>query len=241
MPQPFESWRVLPHSQLSLVENNLLTVVGDLPMPLGGFPRRMTAARLGDGRLVVFSAIALEEYEMNALEKFGLPTFLIVPSELHRMDAKIWKARYPRLLVLAPEGAHEKVSEVVRVDASAFDFRDSSVRFITVPGTDAHEAALVVESAGGTTLVLNDLIWNIDNRPGFGGWLMKISGMTGERPHLPPSLVAHKSIRDKPALRLQLETWAALPSLKRIIVSHGAIIDRNPSGILLDLAKQLSN
>jgi len=241
MPQPFQTWQVLPHSQLSVVDGNLLTVVGDLSMPIGDFPRRMTAARLGDGRLVIFSAIALEEHEMRALEKFGLPTFLIVPSELHRMDAKIWKERYPRLLVLAPEGAHKKVSEVVRVDATAFDFRDNTVRFVTVPGTDAHEAALVVESAGGTTLVLNDLIWNIDNRPGFGGWLMKISGMTGERPHLPPSLVAHRSIRDKPALRQQLETWADLPSLKRIIVSHGAIIDHNPSGVLRDLAKRLSN
>ena len=241
MPQPFRSWQVLPHSQLSVVDDNLLTVVGDLRMPIGDFPRRMTVARLGDGRLVIFSAIALEEHEMNALEKFGLPTFLIVPSELHRMDAKIWKQRYPRLLVLAPEGAHQKVSEVVRVDASAFDFRDSSVRFVTVPGTDAHEAALIVESARGTTLVLNDLIWNIDNRPGFGGWLMKISGMTGERPHLPPSLVARRSIRDKPALHQQLEDWAALPTLKRIIVSHGGIIDRNPSGVLRDLAKQLSN
>jgi len=241
MPQPLQTWRVLPHGQLSVVDENLLTVVGDISMPIGEFPRRMTVARLRDGRLVIFSAIALDEHEMNALEKFGLPAFLIVPSELHRMDAKIWKERYPRLLVLAPEGAYDKVHEVVNIDATAFDFRDSTVRFVTVPGTDGQEAALVIASPGGTTLVLNDLIWNIDNRPGFGGWLMKISGMTGKRPHLPPSLVAHRAIRDKPTLRRQLESWAELYTLKRIIVSHGEIIDRNPSGVLRDLAKELGD
>jgi hypothetical protein len=241
MPQPLHSWRVLPHSQLSVVDDNLLTVVGDLAMPIGDFPRRMTVARLRDGRLVVFSAIALDENEMLALEKFGPPSFLIVPSDLHRMDAKIWKDRYPRALVLAPDGAYDKVNEIVNVDATAFDFRDNSVQFVTVPGTEGHEAALVVSSAGGTTLVLNDLIWNIDERPGFGGWLMKISGMTGKQPHFPPALVAHRSIKDKPALRQQLETWASAFALRRIIVSHGAIIDQNPSRVLRDLAKQLED
>jgi len=241
MPQPFRSWRVLPHSQLTVVDDNLLTVVGDLPMPIGDFPRRMTVARLRDGRLVIFSAISLEEREMVALEKFGPPTFLVVPSDLHRMDAKIWKERYPRALVLAPEGAYDKVNEVVPVDATGFDFRDQSVQFLTVPGTEGHEAALVVTSAGGTTLVLNDLIWNIDDRPGFGGWLMKISGMTGKQPHFPPALVARRSIRDKPALRQQLETWAAIYALKRIIVSHGAIIDHDPESVLRELAKQLED
>jgi hypothetical protein len=200
----------------------------------------MTVARLRDGRIVVFSAIALEEREMKALERFGPPTFLIVPSDLHRMDAKIWKERFPRMLVLAPGGAYDKVNEIVHVDATEFDFRDSTVRFVTVPGTDGHEAALVVASASGTTLVVNDLIWNIDNRPGFGGWLMKISGMTGQQPHFPPSLVAHRSIRDKPALRQQLEAWSDLYTLKRIIVSHGAIIDKNPGEVLRGLARQLA-
>jgi hypothetical protein len=239
MPQPFQTWKVLPHGKLTAIDDNLLTVVGDLPMPVGGFPRRMTIARLNDGRLVIFSAIALDEPEMQALEKFGMPTFLIVPNDRHRMDAKIWKERYPRLLVLAPEGARDKVNEVVAVDTTFFDFRDPSVRFLTVPGTEGHEAALIVSGGSGTTLVVNELIWNIDNRPGFGGWLMKVSGMTSKEPKI-PGLIAMKDIKDKPALREQLEEWSKLYSLKRIIVSHGDIIEREPSRVLHDLAKELA-
>jgi hypothetical protein len=240
MPQPFQTWRVLPHGKLTAIDDNLLTVVGDLHMPIGDFPRRMTVARLSDGRLVIYSAIALDEPEMQALEHFGIPAFLVVPGQLHRMDAKIWKQRYPRMLVLAPAGAREKVEEIVRVDASCeWDFRDPSVRIVTVPGTEEGEAALVVTSHDGVTLVLNELIWNIHDRPGFAGWLMKIAKFTGETPHIPP-FVALKAIKNKPALREQLEQWSKLYGLKRIIVSHGHIIENNPTAVLRDLASQLA-
>jgi hypothetical protein len=240
MPQPFQSWKVLPHGQLSVVDENLLTVVGDLPMPVGDFPRRMTVARLRDGRLVIFSAIALDESEMAAIERIGQPTFLVVPSDLHRMDAKIWKQRYPHLVVLAPQGARAKVEEVVHVDDTHFDFRDNTVRFVTVPGTEDTEAALLVTNATGTTLVVNELIWNIDNRPGFGGWLMRMAGLTAPEPKI-PALIALRSIKDRPALRHQLEEWSKIYSLKRIIVSHGSIIEDKPTQVLRDLAKQLES
>lgn len=240
MPHPFQTWKVLPHGKLTAIDDNLLTVVGDLHMPMGDFPRRMTVARLLDGRLIIYSAIALDEMEMQALEHFGIPAFLIVPSDRHRMDAKIWKERYPRLLVLAPEGARHKVEEVVRVDASGeWDFRDPSVRLVTVPGTDRREAALVVNGPTGVTLVLNELVWNIHDKPGFGGWLMKIAGFTGQSPHI-PKLIEMLDVKNKLALRDQLEQWAKLYGLERIIVSHGDLIEDKPTEVLRDLAKQLA-
>jgi len=239
MPQPLETWKVLPHGKLTAVDDNLLTVVGELKMPLGEFPRRMTVARLRNGRLVVYSAIALDEPEMAALEHFGEPAFLVVPSDRHRMDAKIWKQRYPDLIVLAPDGARDKVSEVVAVDATAFDFRDSTVRFFTVPGTDGHEAALIVSGPNGPTLVVNELIWNVDNQPGFGGWLMKVAGFTGPEPQIPP-ITGMLGIKDKPALREQLELWSKMYALRRIIVSHGDIIEEQPKQVLATLAAQLN-
>jgi hypothetical protein len=239
MPQPLKTWTVLPHGKLSALDDNLLTVVGDLPMPLGGFPRRMTVVRLKDERLVVFSAIALDEHEMKALEAFGTPSFLIVPSDIHRMDARIWKERYPALRVIAPEGARAKAEEVVKVDATDVDFRDSSVRYMTVPGTEAHEAALVVETSSGTTLVVNDLIWNVGNRPGFGGWLYRALGLTAAEPQI-AGVVRLRKIKDKPALIAQLEAWSHLNRLNRIIVSHGGIVERDPPAVLRELAHSLA-
>lgn len=239
MPRPFETWKVLPHGKLTAVEDNLLTVVGDLHMPLGDFPRRMSVVRLHDGRLVIYSAIALDEPEMAALERFGRPAFMIVPSDRHRMDAKIWRQRYPHLFVITPEGARSKVEEVVRVDASSYDFGDPTVELVAVPGMDEHDAALVVRSPSGVSLILNELIWNVDNKPGFGGWLMKALGFTKSEPQI-PSVISLTGIKDKPALQQQLEAWSQLYGLKRIIVSHGAIIEHDPACVLRDLASQLA-
>ena len=73
------------------------------------------------------------------------PAFLVVPNAHHRLDAKVWKDRYATMQVIAPEGARKEVDETVKVDAELADFGDASVRFVTVPGTQGREAALVVD------------------------------------------------------------------------------------------------
>jgi len=238
MSKPQTEWKVLPHGKLTAVEDDILTVVGDIPMPVGNMKRRMTVVRLRDGRLVIFSAVALGEEEMRVLEDFGEPAFLIVPNDHHRLDSKIWKDRYPAIQVITPEGAREKVQKVVTVDATHVDFNDPGVTLVTVPGMRGHEAALEIRRPNGTTLILNDVVGNMRNTSGFGGWLLRRMGFAGEKPHVPfPIKMA--MIRDKGALAQQLRRWADLPALKRIIVSHGSAIEDNPRGVLRDLAVSL--
>jgi|SRR5215207_1226408 len=239
MTKPMKEWTVLPHGQLTQVDEGLLTVVGELKIPLGDFTRRMTVVRLDDDRLVIFSAIALEEPEMRQLEAYGDPAFLIVPNDLHRIDAQIWKDRYPDLIVVAPPGARQKVSEVVSVDTDSVDFKDSSVRYLNVLGTEGSEAALIVRRRTGTTLVVNDLIWNVPNQPGIGGWLFHAMGLSGDQPLIPFVVKLH-SIRDRAAVRHQLQEWSRLNGLHRIIVSHGDIIGSEAPIVLRELANGLA-
>lgn len=238
MPALLKEWKVLPHGRLSAVEDNILTVVGEISMPALKFPRRMTVVRLNDGRLVIYSAIALDEDEMRELEKFGTPAFLIVPSDHHRLDAKIWQNRYPAILVIAPKGACEKVQEAVAVDATHADFGDPNVKLVTVPGTGEREAALEILNPTGTTLVVNDIVANIRDPSGFGGFVSKLMGFAGDTPQVPRP-ERWTMIGDKAALAVQLRRWADLPSLKRILVSHGEPIERDPKGALRELAATL--
>jgi len=59
--------------------------------------RRMTVVRLNDSRLVVFSAIALDEDEMAALEAYGLcgstPLGAMARCPTHRRNRAARKAR----------------------------------------------------------------------------------------------------------------------------------------------------
>jgi hypothetical protein len=51
MTASFKTWKVLPHGKLTEIDENILTVVGEIPMPIGGLQRRMTVARLPHGAL----------------------------------------------------------------------------------------------------------------------------------------------------------------------------------------------
>jgi hypothetical protein len=239
MSKPFEQWTVLPHGAITAIGDDILTVTGKIDMPLGETERRMTVVRLADGRLVIYSAIALDEAQMSRIEAFGVPSFLIVPSDIHRLDAKIWKDRYPRLRVIAPIGARDKVDELVPVDATEIDFGDPTVQFMPVPGTDDRESALLIVRDGKTTLVVADLVFNAPNQPGFSGWLFKTLGITADHPHL-PTVVKMARVKDEEALRKQLEVWAHLPNLERIIVAHGNIIANDAAHVLEEIASHLA-
>ena len=239
MPKVHQKWTVLPHGKLVSVDENILTVTGDIHMPLMDLPRRMTVVRLSGSRLVIFSAIALDDSSMRVLESFGKPAFLVVPSDKHRIDAKIWKERYPQIKVVAPSGSLTKIEKVVKVDTTDPEFRDKNLEFITVPGTRRHEAAMLVHSPNGTTLVLNDLVGNIRTSSGFAGWFLRMMQFAGDEPQLTMQ-AKMTTIKDRPALRAQFLKWAALPTLKRILVSHGEPIEDEPAEALRDFAQSLA-
>jgi len=237
MPKILDEWTVLPHGPIEEIDDGLLSVTGDIPMPLGNFPRRMTVILLTGGRTAIFSAIAQPEPEMARIEAMGRPSVMIVPNPAHRLDAKIWKQRYPDIRVLAPRGARDAVSEVVPVDATHDILNDPDVRFLTVDGTDERESAMLVKRADGTTLICNDIIGHIRHPHGLGAQIMARLlrwGTTG--PSIPRT--ARFQVKDRAALATQLRAWAGIADLRRIIVSHGDPIAVDPAGTLLRLAAE---
>jgi hypothetical protein len=238
MSAPLDSWKVLPHGPLTAIDDNLWTVVGRIHMPVGEFERRMTVARLRDGGLVIYSAIALDEPGMQQLEDLGRMAWLVVPGDDHRLDAKIWLQRYPRMRVAAPAGARERALEVVPVESTSPDFGDANVQWITVPGTREHESALAVRGARGTTLIVNDLIANIRHEHGFSGWLLRLMGFAGDQPNI-PRVRRLAMVKDSEALREQLLAWSEIADLHCILVSHGEPIVDDPRGELRRLAGSL--
>ena len=105
-------------------------------------------------------------------------------------------------------------------------------------GTNEHEGALHVESKSGITIVMNELVFNVPNRPGFGGWLFKVMGMTGDEPHV-PGVIKMREVKDTVALSDQLTAWSH-EDVKRIIVSHGQVIDSEPQNVLSRVAQELT-
>ena len=229
MPNAFTTWTPLPHGPLEKLTENLWRVEGTLPRM--ALRRVMTAVKLADRRLLIHSAIALQAAQMAELEAWGEPAFLVVPNGWHRLDARVYLDRYPGMQVFCPAGATKRVTKVVPVTGSYDDFEDlAEVRLFHLDGVKQGEGALQVRSEDGTTLVFNDVIFNQPHLPGFGGLVLRLMGSTGGCMVTPVGrlLVA----RDRPALRAHLEQLATIEDLRRVIVSHGELIDEN-AGLML--------
>ena len=101
---------VLPHGDLVEVQPNLWQVTGRLPR--GNLSRNMVVFKLPTtGGLLIHSGIALDEARIKKLEALGPPEVLIVPNRMHRLDAAVYKERYPKIRVVCPAAARQHVAQ----------------------------------------------------------------------------------------------------------------------------------
>jgi hypothetical protein len=216
------AWTVRDNGPIQKLEENLWEV--ESRITIVPMKRRMSVIRLTDGSLVVHSAICLAEEAQAELDRFGPVRFIVVPNAFHRMDAPAYAARYPDAKVLCPDPVRGAVARRVRVDGSLDDLpADPTLSHGALAGSSIQENVLTVRSGGRTTLVFNDTVMNLPPLPGFKGWIYGAIGSTGA-PKVTP-LMRLVSVRDRAALRANLETLAALPDLYRVLPGHGARVE----------------
>jgi hypothetical protein len=229
-------WKVLPHGPLTEVEPGLLTVVGQIPMPLGNFPRRMTVVGLDRNRTALFSPIPLDEGQMAMIEALGQPVYLIVPNGGHRLDLRAFHARYPKAKIVTAPGSKTQVEEAAKPVQTRAVLGERSA-LIVLAGCEERELAMMVRSDDGVSLITNDVIGNVAHPKGIGATIMARMMGFGPTPRI--TVAARRFfIKDKAALAAQLRDWSRIDGLKRIIPSHGDIIDR-PAAQLARLADGL--
>jgi hypothetical protein len=232
MPKAYSTWTVHRHGPIEKLAPNIWRVVGSMPGP--PIPRTMVLVRLRDGRIIVHSAIALDEASMKELEAWGTLAYLLVPGIGHRLDAPAFKARYPAMIVMCPPGAKKNVEEVLPVDRTDIAFDDPDVTWRVLEGTGGREGALTVRSAQGTSLVINDMFMNMPHIAGFNGFIGRVIGFTG--PIKLPPITKFILVKDKGALRADLQRLADTPDLQRIVPSHGDVVTSDPAGALRRVA-----
>lgn len=232
------AWPRRKHGPLQPLADNLWLV--DAPVPgLVGYRRQMVIVRDEQRRLLLHSAIALDDAGMAGLEALGTPTWLVVPNGHHRLDAPAYKERYPSMCVVAPAGSVARVGRVVRVDMTYEEFPPSGcLQLVAAPWRDAAEGVVRARSVDGVSLVFNDLLWT----PAAAGWngrVQRLLRQEAQVPWLALQTLARGSLRRK-----QLQRWllqlAETPGLVRAIPGHGAIIARDARAVLQRVAAALA-
>lgn len=232
-------WPVIPHDPPVRLADNLWRVEGDIPNM--AMRRCMVVVRLADGDLFVHNAMALDEAGMSWLDGLGRVAWVMVPSGFHRMDCGRFKTRYPDATIVCPRGSGKKVRERVAVDYTLDELPgpgDESVTWRHLDGVKGFEGVVTVRSEDGTTVVLNDSMFNLEGGSGFFwfvyGTLLRSTG----GPKVTP-LTRAFMVKDKQALGADFARLAETPDLKRVIVAHGSVIDDRAADVLRQVASTL--
>ena len=231
------TWKVLAHRPIEKLTENLWRVEGDLTnMPL---KRVMTLVKRSNGEIVVHNAMALEEPAMKEIDAWGRVSAIIVPNGFHRLDAPAYAERYPNALFYCPEGARKKVEEVVQVHGIYEDFpADDTVSLRTLDGVAKAEGVMIVHSGDGTTVVLNDAMFNMPHVSGFTGFVFRHLTRSSGGPRV-TRIGKIFLIKDKAAFGAHLERLAETPKLARVIVSHHQMITERPGDAIRTAAATL--
>lgn len=206
--------QVLPHGALEALGPDLWRVVGSLPMPL---PRNMFVHRLaGSGGLLIYSAVALDDAGMAALEALGRPEVLVVPHPYHQRDAAFYRRRYPDIRVTGPDGVRARTILTDAPDALLTPF---GIRATVAPGMKKDELVLDLPFGDGRALLFTDLVGQAEGKSSL---MLKLLGA--------PSgagvarIVRWRQLRDRKAVAQFLRGCAQIPKLRFVGGCHGGVV-----------------
>ena len=219
---------VYPYRPLEPLAANLWQVQGTLA---NGVPRNMTVYRLPDGRLLLYSVVAMDDPDMEGLEKLGRPAIMIMPHDRHQMDAPFYKQRYPDLRVLGPQPRHARK---VPIDADLGELAALGIKAYVPPGTTYHEVVLELPLEDGVALCTTELLGNLSDLSGLSRVMRLLLRLLG-----PPGgglgvarVVRWREISDRKRVQAWLRSQSARRDLRMVLVGHGRPVTEEAAGAL---------
>jgi hypothetical protein len=205
---------------------NLWSAEAAFVWPVRGIrvPVRMSVMRLGDGRLVLHSPIALGEELRAELDALGPVGFIVVPY-MHGAHAEAASRRYPKAQLLAAPAPPKKrealpFAGLLADDAPAAWAGEIESRYVA--GFRLEEVLLLHRPT--RTLVVTDLCLNVHHADtAFARLFFQLDGMW--RRFGPSTAIRWLGVSDRAAFRRSLERvleW----DFERILPAHGEPVER---------------
>lgn len=207
-----------PYEKPRKIAENLWEVRGSWSNKLG---RRMTIIRIEGKKLIVHSAIALEEAELAWLKGLGELVAIVAPNTFHCSEAAWMKEKFPAAELYVPA---EKLKEFERFSAKDVNQDFPLVaEFVCVPmkGSKMQEAAFI--HLPSRTLILCDLAFHMGEVfTGIGKIFAKWNRIHGRFGPSKLTKVLFTSNRD--ALLASYEKLLAF-DFDRVVVNHGEVLE----------------
>lgn len=195
--------------------------------------RRVTLLPISGKRLVVHSTAPFSDNHLRAMERLGRPAFLLDATTMHDTFSRDAREILPNAEYFVPEGFPKKgagptarpLSEINASTGSEIQTeRLEGMRFLTEYAC-FHPAS--------RTLILGDLLFNLDQSSGYTKWAMR--NLLGVKEWPAIDRPVRMAVKDKEAFVSSLQRILAW-DFDRIIVAHGSPIETNGKQHLIDAA-----
>jgi hypothetical protein len=197
------------------------------------YPTRMVLARLTDGRVWVWSPIALTAELASAVDSLGPVRDIVSPNKLHHLFLKDWAARWPGARLHAPPGLARRRPEL-HFHAELSDQPDTAwsaeIDQAIFRGSFAMEEVCFFHRPSSTAIV-GDLVQRHDpaHAKRLKGMLMRLDGLVGEHGSTPRewrlTFLRRRAAREA---RARVLAWEP----ERLVVAHGACAKADAAHIL---------
>jgi hypothetical protein len=227
-------WIVTPHGPIEKIDDNLWALSSSVPGIKSH--RRMSIVRRGDGSLLFYNAVPMDERTLEEVRAWGRPSLLVITHDQHMVDGDAFREKLG-LAVYCPKESDAKVRARTPVTGNMDDLpSDPSIGWDSAVGTRMNEPVMFVTSGDGArvSIVTSDVFQNSSAKS--LPFAFRLLGFAGPRT---PPLFKLLFLKDRGALRAAMERWAATPGLARIVPSHGDVVDRDPAAVLARAAAAL--
>jgi hypothetical protein len=203
---------------------------------------RMTIIKLSSGLLWVHSPTALDAALKNEIAKLGPVGFIVGASNGHNIWLQQWQDAFPDAHLYVSGGIPKKLKlkNYQLLDEKTDNVWADDLQLAYMPAVSFFNESVFLHNKS-ASLIVTDLIQNHSaKRPaGFAGFitrfLLEPLGFKGMC--IAPPLKLGFTIKDKPnfaAFIEKIRVW----NFKRIIVTHGDIIESNAKQVFTDLCKR---
>lgn len=196
---------------------NLSSIDSERAMPLMRLPLRTVVIQLENGRILFCPASTLTP---DQLKSAGEITAVVAPNLLHLEGMPNAARAFPRAQLWGPPGAREKRPEVRWTGLLGLDPwpYEKELQRVSLEGIPRLNENVFLHRAS-RTLLVGDLVFNIQNPKGLGAWL--ILNVFGTYRRLAVSRLFLRMSKDPSALGATLTRVAEL-EFDNLLPAHGA-------------------
>ena len=187
------------------------------------FGNRMTVICLSSGKLLLHSPVQISDALLCSIREFGEVGFIVTPNNFHGLFVEEWRKEFPEAKYFTAKKVNENNISSFPLSSLRSEELGSDVEIIKIEGVPkVNEYAFIHKESN--TLILTDLAFNIGADASF--WSKVFFKLNGAFDKFGPSRLMKTMITDPVALNASIEEILAF-DIKRIIVSHGNILESN--------------